>query len=136
MFTKFNHKTIQITFNLTNRKLLFCDAIIEVFSIVRYFPFFLAFNAMARRRKIYNVFCSISRQRISAGCATYLLSIVLFVSILSTVNAWPWFNNTCKEDQLEYSSNCEDEFQNILDENSIIISNSTGKYCIRLILSF
>ena len=81
---------------------------------------------MARRRKIYNVFCSISRQRISAGCATYLLSIVLFVSISSNANAWPWFNNTCQQDQFEYSSNCEDEFQNILDENSIIISNSTG----------
>ena len=81
---------------------------------------------MARRRKIYNVFCSISRQIISDGCATYLLSIVLFVSISSNANAWPWFNNTCQQDQFEYSSNCEDEFQNILDENSIIISNSTG----------
>ena len=81
---------------------------------------------MARRRKVYNVFGSISRQRISAGCATYLLSIVLFVSISSNANAWPWFNNTCQQDQFEYSSNCEDEFQNILDENSIIINNSTG----------
>ena len=104
--------------------------IFQEFSKVTIFSFFLASNAMAKRRKIYNVFCSISRQRISAGCVTYLLSIVLFVSISSKANAWPWFNNTCQQDQFEYSSNCEDEFQNILDENSIIINNSTGNNAI------
>ena len=38
------------------------------------------------------------------------------------------FNNTCKEDQLEYGTRCDDEFQKILDENSIIVDNKTGKY--------
>ena len=41
----------------------------------------------------------------------------------------PWeFNNTCKQDHIKYGTRCDDEFQKILDENSFIIDNRTGKY--------
>ena len=52
---------------------------------------------------------------------------LILLCFLSSGSAFPWeFNNTCKEDHLEYGTRCDDEFQKILDENSIIIDNRTG----------
>ena len=56
------------------------------------------------------------------------MALLLLLLFLSGTHSWPWsFNNTCIEDHDEYGSNCEDtDFQKILDENSIIVDNSTG----------
>ena len=65
------------------------------------------------------------------GRATSLrqtIALILFC-FLSSGCASPWdFNNTCKEDHREYGTRCYDEFQKILDENSIIVNNTVGRY--------
>ena len=53
---------------------------------------------------------------------------LILLCFLSSGWGYPWFNNTCKEDQQEYGTRCDDEFQKILDENSIILDNKTGTY--------
>ena len=52
---------------------------------------------------------------------------LILLCFLSSGWAYPWeFNNTCQEDHYEYETRCDDEFQKILDENSIIVDNKTG----------
>ena len=52
---------------------------------------------------------------------------LILLCFLSSGLGYPWeFNNTCIEDHRVYGTRCDDEFQKILDENSIIVNNTTG----------
>ena len=86
---------------------------------------------MAKNRNIYISYLSrethtqYPTQRINFICRLIVLILLYF----SCVNCgWPSFDNTCKQEQWDYGSNCEDEFQKILDEDSIIVDNTTGTF--------
>ena len=96
--------------------------------------------AMAKERNIYipSLSSESNGHRPTKSANISHTTALLFVLCVLSANIWPrgvcswpppgpWsFNNTCEEDREEYGSNCEDNFQKILDENSIIFDNSTG----------
>ena len=93
---------------------------------------------MAKERNIYIPLLSSEYHNRRRTRSIVRQTALLFVLCFLSGNIWPnivcswpppgpWlFNNTCEQDREEFGSNCEDEFQKILDENSIIIDNSTG----------
>ena len=53
-------------------------------------------------------------------------AFLLLLCRLSVSSFYPWeFNNTCEQGREKYGSNCEDEFQKILDEFSILVENGS-----------